>query len=253
MDSYGLETTSFSWTDLILGIVCGAAIAFFVWLIVDRADTRPVREGFSNQERREEMFANGKTVQEAFLSQPVKGTTGVACGQMSSDAEAVYGLFAARNLDVGEEGDLDLRNLRDLLSKMCCFKRDLMSPAQTVTAARELGFKTHQDIQPVAELTARCFAKTVPERDIDIQFGKWRDAGLDLIRRLCTAGSFGESEVERAEAYFTSAWKDIYSVAMTSCLSAVPKMNQGGPHDPAPYTPGEVEELPTYEGPGARY
>lgn len=252
MDSYGLES-SFSWTDLILGIVSGAAIAFFVWLVIGRADTRPVKEGFTAQKEREEMFANNKTVQEAFLSQPVKGTTGVACGQMSSDAEAVYGLFASRSLTVGEEGDQDLRDLRDLLSKMCCFKRDLMSPAQTVTAARELGFKTHQDIQPVAELTACCFAKTVPERDISIQFEKWRDAGLDLIRRLCTAGSFSESDVETAESRFMGAWKDIYDVAKTSCLGGVPKMNQGGPHDPAPYTPGDVEELPTYEGPGARY
>jgi hypothetical protein len=131
-------------------------------------------------------------------------------------------------------------------------KRDLMSPGQTVSSARELGFATHMDIQPVADLTARCFTKTIPERDLSIQFEKWRDFGFDLIRRLCTAADLTEGEVQHVESLFTAAWKDAYSVAQSNCFGK-PTPEDVDPHGPAPHMPESLVELRDYDGPGARY
>ena len=75
-----------------------------------------------------------------------------------------------------------------------------------------------------------------------------------MIRRLCTAGSFTEGDVEQVEERFLTFWKDVYDVSKTSCLGGVPTgMFQTGPHDPAPNTPLGLEELREYDGPGARY
>jgi hypothetical protein len=232
------STSNVSYTWIFVGVMIGCIVGLVAYLILGRVDTRPVRE--------------------SFVSMPVKGASGVACGQMSSEAESLYSLFASRSLSVGDEGSSDLRDLKNLLGKMCCMKRDLMSPLQAVTSIKELGaasqFATHMDIQPVADLTASCFSKTIPERDLSIQFEKWRDYGNLMIRRLCTAASMNESEAQNAENLFKSSWADAYSVAQTTCIGGVPTgaFSVGG-RDPAPRTPEPVKDLQEYSGPGARY
>jgi len=232
------STSSISFVWIFVGVMIGCIAGLITYLILGRADTRPIRE--------------------TFVSMPVKGASGVPCGQMSSEAESLYSLFTSRSLSVGDEGSSDLRDLKNLLGKMCCMKRDLMSPLQAVTSTKELGaasqFATHMDIQPVADLTASCFSKTIPERDLNIQFEKWRDYGSLMIRRLCTAASMNESEAQNAESLFKSFWADCYSVAQTSCIGGVPTGAFGvGGRDPAPRTPEPVKDLQEYDGPGARY
>jgi hypothetical protein len=126
-------------------------------------------------------------------------------------------------------------------------KQDLMAPQQTITAAKELGFATHMDIQPVADLTGRCFNKSIPERDLSIQFEKWRGFGLDMISRLCTAGKFSDSEVQKAEGLFIKVWKDALDVALTQCIKS-PTDDKISPHDAAPRTPENVMNLREYDG-----
>jgi hypothetical protein len=165
------------------------------------------------------------------------------------EAEQLYAMFSSRSVTVGEEGNTDLHDLRDLLSKLTCFKSDLMSPGQTITAVKELGFATHMDIQPVADLTGRCFAKLVPERDLSIQFEKWRDFGLDMIRRLCTASSMSELEASQAERLFFLVWNDVMGVAQGACLKGPPEgMFKTGPYDPVANTPDSIKELRPYDG-----
>jgi hypothetical protein len=190
-----------------------------------------------------------RPVKDGFYGGAITGTSTFPCSRMSSEASELLGLFIAKAPTVGEEGKTDLRDLRDILSKMCCMKQDLMSPAQTLTAAKELGFSTHQDIQPVADLTARCFTKTIPERDLSVQFIKWRDAGLDLIRRLCTSSQMTEKESQLAEKLFTTAWKDVNNVAETQCLQGPPKnMYLNSPHEPSARVPDDLEYLREYDG-----
>lgn len=209
------------------GILVVGLIALGIYLVMGRAETRPLKQG--------------------FYGGPINGTSGLACGRMSSEAEKLVSMFATRQLDVGEEGQMDLRDLKAVLSKMLCMKQDLMAPQQTITAAKELGFATHMDIQPVADLTARCFSKTVPERDLSIQFGKWREFGLDMVRRLCTAGSLSEAESNEAEGLFVAVWKDAMDVALTNCISSIPS-GKVSPHDAAPRTPESIMDLSEYDG-----
>lgn len=223
------EGGGFPWMWIIAGLVVTAIIAAVVYLVVGRAETRPIKQG--------------------FYGGPINGTSSFPCSRMSSEADQLYSIFVAKFLNVGEDAQINLRDLKDILSKMCCLKQDLMSPAQTITAVKELGFATHQDIQPVADLTGRCFSKTIPERDLSIQFIKWRDTAMDLIRRLCTAAQLSEAEVEQTEKLFKAAWKDVYNVAQINCLSGLPKgIYATGPHDPAASSDPIDDDLRPYDG-----
>lgn len=152
-------------------------------------------------------------------------------------------MFATKNLAPGSEGDADRRDLKNLLSRLTCMKTDLMAPQHLIAAVKELGFATHLDIQPVADLTARCFSKTIPERDLSIQFIKWRDAGLDLLRRLCTETNLTEPEVAEAEKLFRAVWGDVYDVASVQCLKTVTDDKLAGAHAVAPRTPENIVDL----------
>lgn len=208
------------------GLVLGAIVFTIVYFVLGRADTRPVREGFQG---------------------PVFGTTNLPCGRASSEAQATLAFFEAKGLGVN---NADFKDLRDLLSRFTCLKQDLMAPQQMITSVKELGFETHMDIQPLADLTARCFSKTIPERDLSIQFIKWRDYGVDLIRRLCTAGNLGEAEVLYVEKLFLAAWTDVYDVANTVCITSIKDGGafKGSPRDPAPSADEGDADLRPYDG-----
>lgn len=231
MDSLTDNTqgSSFPWKLILVGVIIAAVAGLITWLVMGKAKTRPLVQG--------------------FYAPPTVGAAVFPCAAMSSEAAAVYSMFASKNLSVGEEGPQDLHELRNLLAKLCCMKQDLQGVAATVSAVKELQFHTSQDIQPVADMTARCFAKTVPERDLDIQFGKWRDAGKDLIRRLCTASEMTESEHTQAETLFLNAWRDAYEVAKGGCLKgSVDGAFKTGPHEPAGNLPEKVGALREYDG-----
>jgi hypothetical protein len=216
-----------SWFWIFVGVVVATLIAVVLYMVLPRASTRPVREN--------------------FYGGAISGSSGLACGRMSAEAEALVSMFTSRVLAGKEEDDLNLRDLKAVLSKMLCMKQDLMAPQQTITAAKELGFATHMDIQPVADMTARCFSKTVPERDLSIQFEKWRDFGLNMISRLSASADLTEAEVKKAEELFTAAWKDALDVALTQCIGRVAK-DKVSPHDAAPHIPDSLNELSDYTG-----
>lgn len=212
----------------LFGAVLAILIIWFLHsFVLSRAETRPIKQG--------------------FYGGPINGTSSFACSRMSSEAEELVSMFASRQLNVGEEGQMDLHDLKAVLSKMLCMKRDLMSPQHTITAVKELGFATHMDIQPVADLTARCFSKTIPERDLDIQYQKWRDFGLKMVKRLCTAGQLSEEEVQKAEELFLTAWKDAYDVSTVQCLKTITD-EKVSERDVKPHTPEEIKDLREYDG-----
>lgn len=218
---------------LILGVIALVAIVILVAsFIINRADTRPIVSG--------------------FYGGPVQGTSLLPCGRASSEAEELLAFFYSKTGGINkDEKDENLRDLKDLLSKLCCMKEDLMAPQPLIAAVKELGFSTHMDIQPVADLTARCFSKSVPERDLSIQFEKWRNYGIDLIKRLCTTSNLNEEEVVKAESLFLSTWNDVYNVAQSVCINhnTIGKgAYKDSPHDAAPRIPEEIMDLKPYEG-----
>lgn len=225
MTSGGGEGSTWMW--IVGAAVVALLIALIVYFVLGRAETRPVKENFMGA---------------------VTGTSGLPCGRSSSEAEELFAIFNGKPITT-ENGGLDLRDLRDLLSKMTCLKTDLMAPQQTITATKELGFATHMDIQPVADLTARCFSKTIPERDLSIQFEKWRDYGMTLIARLCTGVNASEGEVQKAETLFKKVWNDVQDVSRTTCLSSIGEgAFKQSPHEAAPHETEETTDLRPYDG-----
>jgi len=220
-----ISATTLLWVTI--GGIVAALIGLTVYLVMGRADTRPVKQG--------------------FYGGVIPKTTDFPCSEISKEATELYSIFASKNMNVAEEGKADLNDLRNLVSKLCCFKKDLMAPEQTVTSVKELGFITQQDIQPVNDLTGRCFSKTISDRDLSIQFIKWREVGNMLIHRLCTEGKLSEIEVIRAENLFSILWNDAHDTATSKCLSVLPKETQYR-FDAIPMETKDVSDLKKYDG-----
>ena len=75
-------------------------------------------------------------------------------------------------------------------------------------------------MEPVAETTARCFAKTIPQRDLALGLDKWGSRGTFLIKRLCTAENLSESEEKEALRLFGDAMADINDIALGRCCNS---------------------------------
>jgi hypothetical protein len=128
-----------------------------------------------------------------------------------------------------EEGADDLRELRLILSKISCMKRDLMGNAKVVQATFYQPFSTAHDIEPVAETTARCFAKTIPQRDLSLSFDKWGQRGTFLIKRICTSYSLSDDEEEKALDLFGRAMADLADIAAGECCNSADAVIGGVP------------------------
>lgn len=151
------------------------------------------------------------------FSAPVHGTSELDCGQTSNEATKLYTVFSGK-ASTTEEGADDLRELKVILGKICCLKRDMMAPATLVNATRRQPFSTAHDLEPVAETAARCFAKTIPKRDVELALEKWNKRADFLVRRLCTSYNLNDSEEVNAISLLNSFFADIKDVLMNTCL-----------------------------------
>jgi hypothetical protein len=150
---------------------------------------------------------------------PAVGAGMPNCMNTSKDAAALYELLN-KHTSTTEEGPDDLREMQVILSKIACFKRDLLSTASVVEATRYQPFSTSHDLEPVAETTARCFAKTIPQRDLSLGLDKWGTRGTFLLKRLCTSERLTELEEHEALQLFGDAMADITEIALGKCCNS---------------------------------
>lgn len=150
-------------------------------------------------------------------------------------ANSILSIFNGRRSSTGE-GGRDLEEFTHLLNKLSCFKKDLVSPNYTVRATLKQPFITTHDVEPISETTGRCFAKTIPPRDLDIAMDKWTDRGGFLIRRLCTSFSLNDTEASQMETNFQSFLRDVYDTGREKCLQKEPRDASRGPRDPSPFS-----------------
>jgi hypothetical protein len=188
-----------------------------------------------------------KESQEGFYGGVAVGAGQPDCLRTLADAAAVYGRFVG-NVEGVEEGSKDLAELRLIFSKWACLKKDLLSPSGIVEATRYTPYSTLHDRIPTADIAGQCNSKTMPARDLDITFETWRDRAVYLLRRLCTAASFGSGEVDALEKQMLTAWADVYDVAKSQCLTFIPSGSKLLPRDAAPMTPDDVADLGPYKG-----
>jgi len=168
------------------------------------------------------------------------------CIQNSDDAAQLYSIFSSKASST-EEGDDDLRELGVLLGKLACLKRDLLSAGHLVSATRGQPFSTSQDLEPISETAARCFALTIPPRDIEIAIDKWNSRGVMLLKRLCTSYSSNSTEQNNATTLFKQFMADITDIMKTVCLKSS-SSSQSTPRMVDGREPGENMYLGEYKG-----
>lgn len=230
------------WGYVGVGAVIAIVAAALVYYVMVYSRTRPL--GGDN-------FKDIRAPTEGFYGGAAEGTGAPFCSQQSVEAAQLYALFDGR---IGASGDSigsdDFREFTQLLGKLCCLKKDLLSPSGIVSATKSLDSSTTSDLEPVQETTARCLAKTIPQRDLDLAFDKWNKRGMELLLHLCTAANLNEQEVKGAEETFAKLWRDVYDVANTQCIvspGSIAKIaGEAQPRDPAPYTPVGLTDTATY-------
>lgn len=162
-------------------------------------------------------------------------------------AISILSTFHGRN-STTEEGGRDLVEFTHLLNKLSCFKKDLVSPNYTISATLKQPFITTHDVEAISETTGRCFAKTIPPRDLNIAMDKWSDRGSILIRRLCTSFSLNDVEAGQMETNFQSFLRDVYDTAREKCLQKQPVDASRGPRDPSPFSVGTDVQIGEFNG-----
>jgi hypothetical protein len=223
----------------ILLVVAVVGIGFFIFYL--RSQTMPSIAGFKDMVVTEQDKEEEKQMEEGFYGGVAVGAGIPDCYRSSSEAAQLHDLFAKKLGSALEEGNADFREFRTLLSTLACFKKDLMGVATQVEATRYQPFLTQIDMEPIAETTARCFAKTIPPRDLELSFDKWSKRGHFLIVRLCTAANLTEREVEKAEATYKFFISDLYDIAKDKCLTGTPTIAaEPAPREARPYDADEL-------------
>jgi hypothetical protein len=203
-------------------------------------------DGFSDMIAKEISKMYTKKGREGFQG-PSKGVSDIQCGQESSYAVSLSALFDAKD-STTEEGEADLDEFKQILSKLCCLKHDLMSTNQVVQSTLNLKFNTTHDRENPADTTGRCFTKSLPSRDLDIIFETWRERGLALLDKLCTSYNLNDQEEKAAKNDFLSVWSDSYDVARTVCSPEDKNIKNASPRDVRAITPESVQSLGPYTG-----
>jgi hypothetical protein len=227
---------------LLIGVIVVLAvvgIGYFVFYL--RSGTMPAISGFKDMVVTEEDREKEKQMEEGFYGGVAVGAGIPDCYRTSSEAAFLHDFFAKKLGTELEEANADFREFRTLLSTLACFKKDLMGVATQVEATRYQPFLTQIDMEPIAETTARCFAKTIPPRDLELAFDKWSKRGHFLIVRMCTAANLTEAEVDKADATYKAFIADLYDIAKDKCLTGTPTIAaEPAPRDAKPYDAGEL-------------
>jgi hypothetical protein len=189
------------------------------------------------------------------MPSPIEGFGGPAMGsgvpdclRTSADSAALYSMFAQR-AQTAEDGPADLQELQVLLGKLACLKKDLLGAGGVVQATYRQPFRTSQDMEPVAETAARCFAKTIPLRDVDLALEKWKGRGNLLVKRQCTSVNLNEAEASTALKLFSGVMTDLAGVMKTVCVVGEPSIGgKAGPRMIQGFEPAAIHNLRAYDG-----
>ncbi len=183
-------------TNAIIAIVAALVATYIAAVVYGMSRTTPKKEGFGG-------VAVGSGVPD--------------CLRTSSELASVVDFFINKTSTTEEGGD-DLREFILICSKLSCFKKDLMGVAGVVEATRYQPYSTAHDMEPVAETTSRCFAKTIPPRDLNLIMDKWGTRGEKLIRRLCTSFDVDSSDYTALVQKFKEGLNDVNDVAKKTCF-----------------------------------
>ena len=175
-----------------------------------------------------------------FGSEKIEG--GQDCLAQNPTASTILDMFPSNNSD-------DFIEMKRLLNKLCCFKKDLSSANHVVDATRKQPYITDHDVEPIAEVTARCFAKTISPRDLEISFDIWTGRGNALIESLAASCSMTSADLTKAQSIFNLFIRDVRNDAQSECLQKdLLIAGKPGPRDPHAYSNPNEEDYGKYDG-----
>jgi hypothetical protein len=175
---------------------------------------------------------------EPFAVAAVNSILTPACTERSAAAQSLLSRIAACDTN-----STDRAELRLLLSKLCCFEADLITPAAGVYRTLPLQFRTAHDLEPASTLVGRCFRNAIRQRDIDLIVEKFKGRGLQLV-----AATVDKSELVAATAEFMEVLGRTQTALQTTCLVYQPQMDTPeGPRDPG-YWESKPTDLSQYKG-----
>jgi hypothetical protein len=164
------------------------------------------------------------------------------CLGQNATASTILDMFSSNNSD-------DFIEMKRLLNKLCCFKKDLSSAKHLVDATRKQPYITDHDVEPIAEVTARCFAKTISPRDLEISFDIWTGRGNSLLERMAASSSMSSADLTKAQSIFNLFIRDVRNDAQAECLQKEPLIaGKPGPRDPHAYSNPKEEDFGKYDG-----
>jgi len=227
-----METSSMISYGLFTGgvFLFAVFVGFILQLVMNRQNTTP----------------SGSMFKDGFQGAPL-GVSTLPCGQESAEATAIVNLFEMKK-STTEEGDPDLTELIQILSKLCCMKHDLMSINKSVSSMLHIPYVNTHDRENPADTVGRCFTKSVPERDLNITFETWNTRAQHLIDRLCTSYNLSSQESDRVKNSFNALHMDVFIIAKGECLESKEMIKLGSPRDPKPFLTEDVKELGPYTG-----
>lgn len=164
------------------------------------------------------------------------------CLGQNATASTILDMFPSNNSD-------DFIEMKRLLNKLCCFKKDLSSANHVVDATRKQPYITDHDVEPIAEVTARCFAKTISPRDLEISFDIWTGRGNALLESMAASSAMTSADLTKAQSIFNLFIRDVRNDAQTECLQKdLLIAGKPGPRDPHAYSNPNEEDFGKYDG-----
>ncbi len=221
---------------VVLALVIAGVVGGLLYAFVFRTQTAPAlaRDGF-------------KGSVEGYQG-PAQGVSSIPCGQESAEAQQILRMFVGKVNTTGE-GDDDLREFKQILSKLLCLKADLVSTAQMIDKTTYLPYNNSHDRLNPADVAARCFTKSIPPRELEISFETWKQRAGVLISRLCTSFNLSNGESERLMNLFNAIHMDVFAIAQGACVPPLKAPEYGSPRDPKPFSdPEESGQAGPYEG-----
>jgi hypothetical protein len=231
MDAASITTLTNSTFFMVIAGIVALAAGLIAYVLLSKRNTMP----------------SGPPSKKEGFQGPARGVSSIPCGQESSHVTDILEIFAQKTSGT-EEGSPDMKEFKEIMSKMCCMKHDLMGVAQVVSSTLYIPYNNTHDRENPADTVGRCFTKSMPPRDLDIIFGTWKTRGLSLSDRLCTSYKLSKGETEKIRRHFTMLWSDVFDVAKGACLASEKAPEYGSPRDPKGHIPVKVEELGEYKG-----
>lgn len=222
--------TSSTFFAVIAGIIA-LAVGFVAYTLIVKRNTVP----------------SGSSEKKEGFQGPARGVSSIPCGQESSHVTDILEIFSNK-MPTTEEGSPDFKEFKEIMSKMCCMKHDLMGAAQVVSSTLYVPYNNTHDRENPADTVGRCFTKSMPPRDLDIIFATWKNRGLLLLDKLCTSYKLSGRQSDNARKHFNSLWSDVFDIAKGFCSPPEKAPEHGSPRDPKGFMRADVEELGEYKG-----